>query len=371
MLPTDRRTRGALPPIGADPQEIAGPELTVVGSLAVPSEIPFPAAPPAMHSVADQAPGEQEGGPTAHGFDGNPATMPIKNLAPSSDAHDLSGALGATDGPNVISISVAQNSSGPRSPAITQREGAGSHDGHDHQDEPSGDDAGGGVSLGPNDSELDEIDDPPTGVGAGSNDLGPAGTDDVHSINVMQTVLVDQDASFAVSGYVGEVAARLHIFQDLVMDQDVDISLTVDGEGNFAVLLDQEMRIDQEIDLDLEIFDVDGVLHLDVFLWDSVEVEQDTTIDLRISDGPPGGTVDVNQDIELDQDVDIDIDIDSELEELYAVRAYVDVLQQANADQYAVVDIEDWNGKIDMDVDATQTAIIEQQTVVQVDFALV
>jgi hypothetical protein len=368
MLPTDKRTHGGLPPFGADPQEIAGPELTVVGGLAVASEIPFPAAPPAMHSVADLPPGEQEGGPT-HGFDGNPATMPIKNLAPSSDTHDLSGALGATDGPNVSSISVAQNSPGPRPPAITHREGAGSHDGHDHQDEPSGDDARGGVSLGPNDSELDEIDDTPNAIGAGSNDRGPTGTDDVLSINVMQTVLVDQDASLAVTGYVGEVAARLHICQDLVMDQDVDISFTVDGEGNFAVLLDQEMRIDQEIDLDLEIFDVDGVLHLDVFLRDSVEVEQDTTIDLRISDGPPGGTVDVNQDIELDQDVDIDID--TELEELYAVKAYVDVLQQADADQDAVVDIDDWNGEIDMDVEATQTAIIEQQTVVQVDFALV
>ena len=112
------------------------------------------------------------------------------------------------------------------------------------------------------------------------------------------------------------------------------------------------------------------MLHVDVFLRDSVEVEQDTTIDMRISDGPPGGTVEVNQDIELDQDVDIDIDIEDELEERYVVKVNVEVLQEVDADQDAVVDIKDWNGEIDMDVDAMQTAVVEQQTIVQVDFSL-
>ena len=368
MIPTGRGTRGLLPPIEADQQEIAGPESNVVGTTLA-SEIPFPAALPAMRPVADLPPGNQEGGPKEHGFDGNPATTPGMNMAPSIDAHHLSGTLGAAEGPPFISIPVAPNFSGPKPVAITHREGAGSH--HDHQDEPGGDGARDSVSAGTNDGELDEIDDTPAGIDPGSSDWGAAAADDVDTINVTQTALVHQDASFAVSGYVGEVAARLYIGQDLVMDQDVDISFTVDGEGNFAVLLDQEMSIDQEIDLDLEIFDVDGVLHLDVFLQDFVEVEQHTTMDVRISDGPPGGTVDVNQHIELDQDVDIDIDIEDELEERYAVKAHVDVLQQADAYQDADVDIEDWNGKIDIDVDAAQTAIIEQQTVVQVDFALV
>ena len=198
-----------------------------------------------------------------------------------------------------------------------------------------------------------------------------AEVDDDNNIDVKQTAVVDQGASIMVSGYVGEVVARLRIDQDLVMDQDVDVSFTIDGEGHFAVMLDQEMRIDQELDVDLEIFDVDGVLHVDVFLRDSVEVEQDTTIDMLISDGPPGGTVEVSQDIELDQDVDIDIDVEDELEERYVVKAYVEALQQADVDQIAVVDINHWNGEIDMDVDATQTAVVDQQTIVQVDFALV
>ena len=49
----------------------------------------------------------------------------------------------------------------------------------------------------------------------------------------------------------------------------------------------------------------------------------------------------------------------------------VEALQQADADQIAVVDVNDWNGEIDMDVDAAQTAVVDQQTIVQVDFALV
>ena len=41
--------------------------------------------------------------------------------------------------------------------------------------------------------------------------------------------------------------------------------------------------------------------------------EQDTAIDMEISDGPPGGTVEVNQFIELDQDVHVQIDIRTNL----------------------------------------------------------
>ena len=134
-----------------------------------------------------------------------------------------------------------------------------------------------------------------------------------------------------VSGYVGEVVARVHIDQDLTMDQDVDISFLIDGDGHFALLLDQDMRIDQEVEIDIEIFDVDGVLYVDLFLRDSIEIEQDTTLDVRISDGSPGGTVEVNQDIELDQTVDIDIDVEDELEERYVVKVDVASLQEVDA----------------------------------------
>ena len=210
--------------------------------------------------------------------------------------------------------------------------------------------------------------------GASHGPGGPDGisseVDDAHRINVTQVAVVDQEASIMVSGYVGEVVARLHIDQDLMMDQDVDISFTIDGDGHFALLLDQDMRIDQEVEIDLKIFDIDGVLYVDLFLRDSIEVEQDTTLDMRISDGSPGGTVEVNQDMEFDQEVDIDIDIEDELEERYIVKVDVEAIQEVDAEQDAVVDIKDWNGEIDMDVYAVQTAAIEQQTIVQADFAL-
>ena len=185
-----------------------------------------------------------------------------------------------------------------------------------------------------------------------------------------QIAIVDQEASVMVSGYVGEVVARVHIDQDLTMDQDVDISFLIDGDGHFALLLDQDMRIGQEVEIDIEIFDVDGVLYVDLFLRDSIEIEQDTTLDVRISDGSPGGTVQVNQDIELDQTVDIDIDVEDELEERYVVKVDVASLQEVDARQEAAVDITNWNGEIDMDIDAVQTAVVEQHTIVQADFSL-
>jgi hypothetical protein len=367
MLPSDRGTRDLLPPIEADRHEVTEPAATVAGSSGLASDIPLIAVPPATHPGAD-LPAEQEDGPTGQATGGYPA-MPIESVAPSIDAHHVSDTPGGeAEGPSLIAIPMARNFSGPEPPVIVGREGAGSpdqpqgerdvqgghelQDGHDLQVEPDGDDTR-------------------AGVGPGSNHTGLAEIDDDNNIDVQQTAVVDQGASIMVSGYVGEVVARLRIDQDLVVDQDVDISFTRDGEGHFAVMLDQEMCIDQELDVDLEIFDVDGVLHVDVFLRGSVEVEQDTTIDMEISDGPPGGTVEVNQDIEFDQDVDIDIDVEDELEERYVVKAYVEALQQADADQDAVVDVNDWNGEIDIDVDAAQTAVVDQQTIVQVDFALV
>ena len=65
---------------------------------------------------------------------------------------------------------------------------------------------------------------------------------------------------------MGDVVARLHIDQDLMMDQDADVSFTIDGDGHFDVQLDQEMHIDQDLQIDLDMFDVDGVLYVDLFL---------------------------------------------------------------------------------------------------------
>jgi hypothetical protein len=130
------------------------------------------------------------------------------------------------------------------------------------------------------------------------------------------------------------------------------------------------MRIDHDIRVDVTIFDGGDVLHIDDFLRDWVEVEQDTTLGMRITDGPPGGTVEVEQTLEIDQDVDIDIDIEDELEERYIINVEVEIRQEVDAEQNAVVDIADINGGIDMDVDAAQTAAVDQETIVRADFAL-
>ncbi len=156
-----------------------------------------------------------------------------------------------------------------------------------------------------------------------------------------------------------------------MMDQDVDISFTIDGDGHFSVLLDQDMRIDQDIWVDINIYDEDGVLYVDVFLRDAIEVEQDTTIDVEISDGPPGGTVEINQDIEMDQDVHVQVDIEDDLEERYIIRTSVDVVQSVDADETAVVGITGRDGETDIDIDAVQTAYVDQETIVHADFTLV
>jgi hypothetical protein len=208
-------------------------------------------------------------------------------------------------------------------------------------------------------------------------DAGPAAVPqtgelgDAHSINVGQIAEVDQDASIFVTGYVGEVVARLYIDQDLFMEQDVDIGFTIDGDGHFMVQLDQETRIDQDISVDLKIYDEDGTLYVDVYLRDSIDVEQDTSIQLHIGDGPLGGSVDVNQIIELSQDVDVQIDIEDGLEQRYIVNAGVEIRQTAVVDHDAVVGILDRNGEVDLDIDAAQFAQIDQETTVHADFVLI
>ncbi|TXR50659.1 hypothetical protein [Phyllobacterium endophyticum] len=195
--------------------------------------------------------------------------------------------------------------------------------------------------------------------------------DDAHSINVSQIAEVDQDANIFVTGYVGEVVARLYIDQDLFMEQDVDIAFTIDGDGHFMVQLDQETRIDQDISVELKIYDEDGTLYVDVYLRDSIDIEQDTSIQLQIGDGSLGGSVDVTQIIELSQDVDVQIDIEDELEQRYIVNAGVEIRQTAVVDHDAIVGILDRNGEIDLDIDAAQIAQIDQETTVYADFVLI
>jgi hypothetical protein len=346
MHRTDQGTRHLPPPIVSDPDEIVGPEMAFAGSFAQAHALTVPVTASATQPAVDLAPVEQDA-------DCEPAMMPIKSPASSMVSHGAQALGGDAGWPHFMPVVVAESFAPPEPPVMVHRdvasEPARPQEGQEGRPELESDDA-----HRPSDADgvLSEF-------------------DNVDSINVTQVAAVDQDASIIVNGYVGEVVTRLHIDQDLMMDQDADISFTIDGDGHFVVLLDQDMRIDQDLDIDLDIFDVDGVLYVDLFLCDSIEVEQDTIVDVRIGDGPPGGTVEVNQNIEMDQDVNIDVDIEDELEERYVVDVDVLVGQKIDADQDAFVDIKDWNGEIDMDLDAIQTATVDQQTIVQADFALV
>jgi hypothetical protein len=345
MFPTDKGSRYLLPLIETDRQEILGLETELSASPVDVDE--FPAISPTMHQPADLPPVED-------GADGEQATMPIKGPAlPLAASRGLEALGGEAEGLHHIPMSLAHELFAAKLPTIPLSEVGDISDRHQAA-------RGGQPEAGAHDRGV-----PSSDVSDGSCASGVG-----HSIRVIQIAEVDQQASIIIDGYVGEVVARLHIDQDLMMDQDVDISFTIDGDGHFAVLLDQDMRIDQETGIDVEIYDDDGILYVDVFLHDSIEVEQDTAIDLRISDGPPGGTVEVNQDIVLDQDVSIDIDIEDELEERYVIRLDVDVLQDVDAAQAAIADITDRNGEIDMDVEAMQTATVDQEIMVRADFAL-
>lgn len=348
MVPFDKGTRDLLPLFDAGPREIIGAVSEEGGAPAHAEGAPPPPPPSNVHRPADLPVAEHKG-------DGEHSTLPIKGPASSVAAsHGLEMSGREAEGFHVIAISLPRDLHLTKLPGSSFSE-AGRVDAHHEvaqgeKPEPGND---GGETPSREPGEENRVLD-----------------DGGHSIRVTQVAEVDQDASIIVEGYVGEVVARLHIDQDLMMDQDVDISFTIDGEGRFAILVDQDMRIDQDTQIDVDFYDDNGVLYVDVFLHDSIAVEQDTTVDMQISDGPPGGTVDVQQDIELYQDVNIDIDIEDELQERYVIKLDVEVLQDVDAAQDAIVDITDRNGEIEMDVEAMQTASVDQEIIVRADFAL-
>lgn len=375
MLPADKGTRDLLPFTATDLQESAGADARPGGAAATgdalpPPHVPFEARPiadplqfkhaladghvavpikDALHSSATPAALAHQ---DAYGY----AAMAIKAPLHSPTAsHALESESGDTEHAQVTSPAPSLGIAVPRPVSTThhQESGAPAHE-EDTRDRPV---------------PQDGVKDPQ----AGSQGSGIVGsqvddTDPTHSIAVAQNAEVDQDASFLINGYAGSVVARLHIDQDILMDQDVDIDFTIDGDGHFSVLLDQDMSIEQDIDIDLHLFDAEGVLYVDLFLTDRVSIEQDTTLQMQISDGLPGGSIEVHQNLEMDQDVDIDIDVEDDLEERYVVKIDIDVEQDVDADQDAAVDITYRAGEIDMDVDAFQTASVDQDTTVRIDF---
>lgn len=332
----DRGTRDLLPFLAIAPEEISEPEAEPSHAPETGEMVPSSGQPGAYQAAA--LPLTQDDAPISQALSlprgGQPAF--ISGIDVAQLPH------GSAGGGHYAGLPSADMSSNPPGPV-------GDH--HYGQPQPGGETA------------LD-----PASPGAG--DVADASEDGAHTIRVTQFAEVDQDARIIVQGYVGEVVARLHIDQDLMMDQDVDIAFTIDGDGHFSVLLDQDMRVSQALDIDVDIYDRDGVLFIDVFVRDSIEVEQDTTLDMRITDGPAGGTVEVDQDLEIHQDVDIDIDIEDDLEERYIIKVAVETTQKVEAVQDADIDIASTDGGIDMDVDATQSVAVDQETIVRADFAL-
>lgn len=347
MFPYDG-TRSLLPPIIADPDDIIGPEMPLAG-LVLPVDMPSLAVPAAQGSASFSLRTEAVHSGEA-GFSGTPSGIATK-------ASEFSGQT-SDRGPAQIEVDV-------RSPEISP------HPLH----KPAA--FGGGTDAAPH---VHEAGSTPAVEGAapvaGGSPAGapsPLPEDDASgdSVSVTQLAVVDQDASIFVSGYVGEVVARLHIDQDIDMDQYAKVDVVIDGDGNFYLLVDQDTRIDQDVEIDLKLSDEGGVLYVDLYVKDIIDVEQDTIVDMRVQDGPAGGTIDVDQDVELTQNVDVDIDIESDLEERYIVQVQVETLQLADVDQDVVVDARNTNGEVEMDVDSMQTAFVEQQTIVHADFTLV
>lgn len=195
--------------------------------------------------------------------------------------------------------------------------------------------------------------------------------DGEHDIDVTQTADVDQDATIVVQGYMGSVVSRFHIDQKILMDQDADIDVNIDGNGHFAITIDQKMYISQQTDVDLKIFDEDGVLYVDLYLRDVIEVDQDTSVLFNMYDGFGDNDLVIIQDLDMDQDVDVDVDVEDELEERYDVKVDVSVLQDADADEEANLQITNHAGELEVDLEANQVAHVDQETFVKIDFALV
>lgn len=356
MFFSDKGTRDLVPLIEVHLDEIVGPGPDFEGDPAPVSDVPVQTTPFGVLSAENLPPVEHEtdnDAPTSSVGDPTPAHAHTQVIEASGENADASHAI--------LPIPLDQSFFMGNPVSFTYRGATGELEPNEStqpgQDSPVGQGVSDPASSG--------------GLAPSSAPGVPSVPDDTHTIDVTQFAEVHQDASIFVSGYIGEVVARLHIDQDLFMDQDVDIAFTIDGDGHFTVLLDQYTHIDQDISVDVNIYDDDGVLYIEVFLYDSIEVEQDTAIDMQISDGPLGGTVEVNQDIELDQDVDINIDIEDELEQRYLINTSVEVRQAVDVGQDAIVGIAERDGEVELDVAAVQTAAVDQETIVHADFVLI
>jgi hypothetical protein len=341
----DRGARDLLLPIEGNEEEVFAQAFTSAGNAGPASEAAFPGTSPATPLGADAWPAQE---PFVVG-----EMIAVKGPVTQSDTLRAPQApVGEATTLHSFSLSLA-----PTSLALKPNEGTRGAESDGSRDGGATGQSGRDGHASTTEGRADPLD--------ADNDV-----DHGHDVSVLQTAIAEQDAQIIVNGYPGEVVVRLDVEQGLVQDQDVDIALAIDEGGHFAILVDQDMRIDQETEVDLEIFDEDGVLYIDLVLRDSIEIEQDTSIGFQLGEGLHGGTVEVDQNIDLEQNIDIDIDIEDELEERYVIKVEIGVVQEVAVAQQATVDIAISNDDIDVAVDAVQTATVDQQTIALVDFAI-
>jgi hypothetical protein len=368
----DDNTRYLLPPIAVYPEDIFGPEMPFAGNVIIGSEAPALSYPTEAYPHDSLPLPGQGAGPHDYDFSAGPLT-PLKGLDIGSAPPQYTATL--VKAPQVGHFATfAKQAPPPKHPVAGDAAATGSHKHHGDGHGPAAGHDGGLPHAGTGQGPLDSVDGGP--VGAGHSQDHSEGevteTEDGNTVTVKQIAIVDQDAAILVSGYIGQVVADVHIDQNLQMDQDVNIAFSIDGDGHFNLKFDQGVEIDQDVQIEINIFDDDeGVLHVQLYLHDTVDVDQHTDVDMSIGDGPPGGSVSAIQDVELNQNADINIDVEDELEERYLVNVQVETKQKADVDQDALVDVKHLNGHTDIDVDAIQTATVEQQTIVHADFALV
>jgi hypothetical protein len=338
MLPFDRATRNLLPQFEADPDELIAADDPLLGGPQASAGFAAPDTSSVRHSVPDAASPAFEA--TAyHGAVPSPGAAKSGASFTSVDEVELSERVqvDGASGP-AAKFTPPEPPDGPAR-TVTQQTAVGDQGGSDPKSADGGDPA-------------------------------PSAEPPVEEDDSTQLVTVEQDASVFVRGYQGSVVTRLRFDQDVDLDQDFNLEFDTDGDGYFLVFIDQDMRIDEDLWIDLDIFDENNVLYVDLFMRDSVEVDQTTSVRIGTSDNGQGGSVVVEQSVDADQSFGLDIDIEDELEERYRISVDVAVLEQLYTDQDVDLDIVGQNREFDVDYDADQTVVVDHEAVIRIDFAV-
>ncbi len=383
MLPPDRGTRNLLPDLIEKQDEIV--RAADDGGHVRPVADPGLSTSPSFNPTIDPAPPRD--GPAHQDTVPSPqANTAAAAQDPSTHSSTSSIDLNPSDGIGGDRMSIDIDEDGGRSGSASAH---GTPSGAPHATvsvpnslSPHPADDGGTDDEGGNPGHIPEgahaptaIADPAPATGMPAESPAPAGipiaVPDGDNIHIVQTALVDQDADVLLNGWMGESKIRVFMDNDADMAQLSDVELDMDGNGRMFLRLDQSMTIDQETKIDLDIYEEGGVLYVDLYLRNEVDIVQDTELDLMMDGWNGPSRFIVNNHLDIRQDVDIDIDIEDELEEKFAIKVAIGVKQAIDVDQDADIDVSYADGAFGIDVDAVQTATIDQDTTLRIDFSVV